>query len=63
LLNGELYRLGILIAVVLLIAALALVAGRRRLSRAYRLELDGNPGGVTRWRTNSSPQHSASSEI
>jgi uncharacterized protein len=54
LLNGELYRLGILIAVVVLIAALALLAGRRRLSRAYRLELDANPGGVERWRTNSS---------
>ena len=54
LLNGELYRLGILIAVVVLIAALALLAGRRRLSRAYRLELDANPGGVARRRTNSS---------
>jgi uncharacterized protein len=54
LLNGELYRLGILIAVVVLIAALALLAGRRRLSRAYRLELDANPRGVERWRTNSS---------
>jgi membrane protease YdiL (CAAX protease family) len=54
LLNGELYRLGILIAVVVLIAALALLAGRRRLSRAYRLELDANPGGVARQRTNSS---------
>jgi hypothetical protein len=32
LLNGELYRLGILIAVVVLTAALALVAGHRRLS-------------------------------
>jgi uncharacterized protein len=53
-LNGELYRLGILIAVVLLIAALALLAGRRRLSRAYRLELDANPGGAARRRTNSS---------
>jgi uncharacterized protein len=41
LLNGELYRVGILIAVVVLIAALALMAGRRRLSKAYRLELDG----------------------
>jgi membrane protease YdiL (CAAX protease family) len=48
LLNGELYRLGILIAVVVLIAALALIAGRRRLSKAYRLELDANPGGVAR---------------
>jgi uncharacterized protein len=48
LLNGELYRVGILIAVVVLIAALALIAGRRRLSRAYRLELDANPGGVAR---------------
>jgi hypothetical protein len=54
LLNGELYRLGILIAVVVLIAALALLAGRRRLSRAYRLELDANPGGVARRRTSSS---------
>jgi membrane protease YdiL (CAAX protease family) len=43
LLNGELYRVGILIAVVVLIAALALMAGRRRLSKAYRLELDGQP--------------------
>ena len=48
LLNGQLYRLGILIAVVVLIAALALLAGRRRLSKAYRLELDANPGGVAR---------------
>ena len=54
LLNGELYRVGILIAVVVLIAALALLAGRRRLSRAYRLELDANPGGVARRRTDSS---------
>jgi hypothetical protein len=54
LLNGELYRLGILIAAVVLIAALALLAGRRRLSRAYRLELDANPGEVARRRTNSS---------
>ena len=46
LLDRELYGLGILIAVVVLIAALALLAGRRRLSRAYRLELDANPGGV-----------------
>src|SRR5215217_6479892 len=46
LLNGQLYRLGILSAVVVLIAALALVAGRRRLNKAYRLELDTNPGGV-----------------
>jgi len=38
-------RLGILIAMVVLIAALALVAGRRRLSKAYRLELDTNPAG------------------
>jgi uncharacterized protein len=51
LLNGELYRLGILIAVVVLIAALALLAGRRRLTKAYRLELDANPGGVARWPT------------
>jgi uncharacterized protein len=42
LLNGELYRVGILIAVVVLIAALALTAGRRQLSKAYRLELDTN---------------------
>jgi membrane protease YdiL (CAAX protease family) len=54
LLNGELYRLGILMAVVVLIAALALLAGRRRLSRAYRLELDGNPGAVAHRDTNSS---------
>jgi uncharacterized protein len=54
LLNGQLYRLGILIAVVVLIAALALLAGRRRLSKAYRLELDANPGGVARWSTNPS---------
>jgi membrane protease YdiL (CAAX protease family) len=60
LLNGELYRLGILIAVVVLIAALALVAGRRRLTKAYRLALDANPGGVARWPTNPSPPHSAS---
>jgi hypothetical protein len=53
LLNGELYRLGILIAVVVFIAALALLAGRRRLSRAYRLELDANPAGVARRRTDS----------
>jgi membrane protease YdiL (CAAX protease family) len=53
-LKGELYRLGILIAVVVLITALALVAGRRRLSRAYRLELDANPGGVAHRPTNSS---------
>jgi hypothetical protein len=46
LLDGQLYRLGILIAVVGLIAALALVAGRRRLNKAYRLELDTNSGGV-----------------
>jgi hypothetical protein len=39
-LNGQLYRLGILIAVVVPIAALALVAGRRRLNKACRLELD-----------------------
>jgi uncharacterized protein len=48
LLNGELYRLGILIAVVVLIAVLALLAGRRRLTKAYRLELDASPGGVAR---------------
>ncbi|HWH99845.1 MAG TPA: type II CAAX endopeptidase family protein [Propionibacteriaceae bacterium] len=46
LLNGELYRVGVLIAVVVLIAALALTAGRRRLSKNYRLELDTNPGGA-----------------
>jgi hypothetical protein len=57
LLNGELYRLGILIAVVVLIAALALLAGRRRLSRAYRLELDANPGGVAHRHAN--PRHSS----
>jgi len=54
LLNGELYRLGILIAVVVLTATLALVTGHRRLSGAYRLELDANPGGVALRRTNSS---------
>jgi uncharacterized protein len=48
LLNGQLYRLGILITAVVPIAALALMAGRRRLSKAYRLELDANPGGVAR---------------
>jgi uncharacterized protein len=48
LLNGQLYRLGILIAVVVLIAALALLAGRHRLTKSYRLELDANPGGVAR---------------
>ena len=48
LLNGERYRVGILIAVVVLIAALALIAGRRRLSKVYRVELDANPGGVAR---------------
>ena len=42
-----------LIAVVVLTAALALLAGRRQLSRAYRLQLDANPGGVARQRTNS----------
>jgi membrane protease YdiL (CAAX protease family) len=46
LLNGELYRVGVLIAVAVLIAALALTAGRRRLSKTYRLELDTNPGGA-----------------
>jgi len=40
LLNGQLYRLGTLIAVVVLIAMLALAAGRQRLTKAYRLELD-----------------------
>ena len=39
---------GILIAVVVLIAALALLAGRRRLNKAYRLELDTTRGGVGR---------------
>ena len=63
LLNGELYRLGILIAVIVLIAALALLAGRRRLSRAYRLELDANPGGMGRQRSNSSTQQSGPAEI
>ena len=42
LLNGELYRVRIPIAVVVLIAVLALVAGRRRLIKAYRLALDTN---------------------
>jgi hypothetical protein len=60
LLNGELYRVGILIAMVVLIAALALVAGCRRLSRAYRLELDTKPGETARSRTNSSTQQSGS---
>ena len=41
LLSGELYRLGILIAVVVLIAT-ALMAGRRRLGKAYRLALVTN---------------------
>ena len=36
------------------IAGLALAAGRQRLSRAYRLELDANPGGAAHRRTNSS---------
>jgi membrane protease YdiL (CAAX protease family) len=58
LLSGELYQLGILIAVVVLIAALALAAGRRRLSRAYRLEFDANPAGVARSGINSSLQQS-----
>ena len=48
LLNGQLYLLGILIAVVVLIAALALVAGCRRLNKSYCLELDTNRGGVGR---------------
>jgi hypothetical protein len=34
--------------VVVFMAALALIAGRRRLSKAYRQELDANPGGVER---------------
>jgi uncharacterized protein len=63
LLNGDLYRLGILIAVIVLIAALALLAGRRRLSRAYRLELDANPGGMAGRRSNSSAQQSGPAEI
>ena len=46
--NGQLYRLGILIAVVILIAALAPLAGRRRLTKAYRLVLDANPGVARR---------------
>ena len=37
--STELYRLGILIAVVVLIAALALVAGRRQPTKAYRSNL------------------------
>jgi CAAX protease family protein len=48
LLNGQLYRLGILIAMVVLTTVLALLAGRRRLTKAYRLELDASPGGVAR---------------
>src|SRR5215217_972723 len=63
LLDGELYRLAILIAVIVLIAALALLAGRRRLRKAYRLELDTNPGGVARQRSNSSTQQSGPAEI
>ena len=60
LLNGKLYRVGILIAMAGLIAALALVAGCRPLSRAYRLELHTKPGGLARSRTNSSTQQSGS---
>ena len=63
LLNGDLYRLGILIAVIVLIAALALLAGRRRLSRAYRLDLDANPGRMAGRRSNSSAQQSGPAEI
>jgi CAAX protease family protein len=48
LLNGQLYRLGILIAMVVLTTVLALLAGRRQLTKAYRLELDANPGGAAR---------------
>jgi hypothetical protein len=39
------HRLEILIAVVVLIAAAALVVGRRRLNEAYRLELDTKSWG------------------
>jgi hypothetical protein len=49
--------------VIVLIAALALLAGRRRLSRAYRMELDVNPGGVARQRSNSSTHQSGPTEI
>jgi uncharacterized protein len=63
LLNGELYRLGILIAMVVLTAALALIAGRRRLSRVYRLELDASRGGAVHRDTNSSTQQSGSAGI
>jgi uncharacterized protein len=58
LLDGELYRVAILIAVVVLLAALALAVGRYRLSRAYRLELDLN-SEPTANRTESSSQQPA----
>jgi hypothetical protein len=58
LLDGELYRVAILIAVVVLPAALALAVGRDRLSRAYRLELDLN-SEPTANRTESSSQQPA----
>jgi hypothetical protein len=58
--NGELYRLGILIAVVILIAALAPLAGRRRLTKAYRLELDFSSDRGGALAHNPSPQQSAS---
>jgi uncharacterized protein len=59
LLNGELYRVGILIAIVVLIAALALIAGRRRLSKAYRQELDANSGEKATGDRGPTPQHSS----
>ena len=55
--NGELYQVGILIAMVVLIAALALIAGRRRLSKAYRLELDTKPGERVSGAPRPTPQH------
>src|SRR5215217_45241 len=58
LLDGVLYRVAILIAVVVLLAALALAVGRYRLSRAYRLELDLN-SEPTANRTESSSQQPA----
>jgi uncharacterized protein len=59
LLNGELYRVGILIAVAVLIAGLAVMAGRRRLSKAYRLELDPKPGETARGAPGQTPQHTS----
>jgi len=59
LLNGELYQVGILIAIVVLIAALALIAGRRRLSKTYRQELDANSGEKATGDRGPTPQHSS----